>query len=152
MRCQPSWPAIVLAAIATLLGAAALILALIRPSASTPSSVTTSPTYTAADTSTAHQKLCDAYRLAARAVQIETNGASPERAGIAEVNGAMILGDAVGASPAIAPDDRDAAVALARAYNNLAAVASLNDNSRWQSALDDANAKDAAMKKVCGGS
>lgn len=64
----------------------------------------------------------------------------------------MTLKDAVDAYPAITSGDRAAAVALARAYNNLAAVASLNDSSLWQSALDDTNAKDAAMKKVCGGS
>lgn len=154
-RRQRSWPVIALATVAFLLGATALVVALIRPMKS-PSGTSTAtsvvPTYTAADADTAHQKLCHAYRLAARAVQIETNGASPERAGIAEVNGAMLLDDVVGAFPAIAPNDRAAAVALARAYNNLAAVASLNDNSRWQPAVDDANAKDAAMKKVCGGS
>lgn len=155
MRRQRAWPAIALAAIAILLGAAALVAAFVRPMKSSSGAITATsvvPSYTAADAYTAHQKLCEAYRLAARAVQIETNGTSPERAGIAEVNGAMMLDDVVGAFPAIAPDERAAAVALARAYNNLAAVASLNDNSLWQPAVDDANAKDAAMKKVCGGS
>ncbi|WP_244184816.1 hypothetical protein [Mycobacterium scrofulaceum] len=121
-----------------------------KPSAPGQPSATTAPTYTAADITAAHQKLCDAYRLAAHAVQIETNGTSPERAGIAEVNSAMILESAVNASPALGSSDRGAAVALARAYNNLAAVASLNDNLLWQPALNDANAKDTAMRKVCG--
>ncbi|WP_369807413.1 hypothetical protein [Mycobacterium sp. E3305] len=141
-----------MAAVATLLSIAALIVVLLRTSTTNASPVTTPPTFTAGETSAAHQKLCDSYRLVARAVQIETNGTSPERAGIAEVNGAMTLKDAVDAYPAITSGDRAAAVALARAYNNLAAVASLNDSSLWQSALDDTNAKDAAMKKVCGGS
>lgn len=104
-----TWPAIALASIAVLLGAVALVVAATRSTHnSTPSSPTTSaaPTYTAAEPAAAHKKLCDSYRLAARAVQIETNGTSPERAGIAEVNGAMILKDAVDASPAITPSDR----------------------------------------------
>lgn len=46
--------------------------------------------------------------------------------------------------------ERAAALALIGAYNNVAAVASLNDNSVWEPALDEANAKDADMKKVCG--
>ncbi len=150
-----TWPAVALAAVAVLLGGAALVVALTRPTggSSTVSSTTsTTPSYTAEQTAAAHQKLCDSYNLAARAVQIETHGPSPERAGIAEVNGAMMLERAVNAAPALTPNDRMAAVALADAYNKIAAIASLNDSSLWQPALDDANAKDAAMKKVCEGS
>lgn len=148
-----TWPAIALAAIAVVLGIAALVVALARPTnnQSTASSITpTTPSYSADQVATAHKKLCDAYNLAAHAVQIETHGPSPERAGIAEVNGAMMLERVVNATPAIMASERAAALALADAYNNIAAVASLNDNSAWQPALDDANAKDAAMKRVCG--
>lgn len=149
-----AWSAIILAAIAALLGAAALVVALTRPvgnSSTTSATSSTTPSYTAEQTVVAHQKLCDAYKLASRAVEIETHGPSPERAGIAEVNGAMMLERAVNAAPALSANDRATALALADAYNNIAAVASLNDNSRWQPALDDANARDAAMKSVCGG-
>lgn len=149
-RCR-MWPALATAAIASLLAVAALIVALVRPAASTSSATSTSSSYSVAEVAAAHQKLCDAYKLAARAVQIETHGTSPERAGIAEVNGAMILKEAVNGYPAITPNDRATAVELADAYNNIAAVASLSDNSAWQTALDDTNAKDAAMKKVCNG-
>lgn len=150
------WPtialsAIVMAVVATIVAVAALVMATTRSPASDSLPTTAVPTYSAAEVSAAHQKLCDAYKLAARAVQIETHGPSPERAGIAEVNGAMMLRRVVNAAPALTPSDHATALALADAYSNVAAVASLNDNLRWQAALDDANAKDAAMKEVCGG-
>lgn len=147
------WPAIALAALAVVLGVAAVIVALTRPTSNqspVSSATSTTPSFTADQTAAANKKLCDTYKLAARAVGIETHGPSPERAGIAEVNGAMMLERVVNATPAIAPSERAAALALIDAYNNIAAVASLNDNSVWQPALDDANAKDAAMKKICG--
>jgi hypothetical protein len=115
------------------------------------SATSATPSFSADQIAAAHEKLCAVYNLAARAVQIETHGPSPERAGIAEVNGAVMLERVVNASPAMTSSDRVAAVALADAYSNVAAAASLNDNSLWQPALDDANVKDAVMKKVCGG-
>ena len=147
-----TWPAIALAAIAVLLGAAALIVALTRPVRGPAGSANTSvaPAYTAEETAAAHKRLCDVYKLAARAIEIETHGTSPERAGIATVNGAVLLEEALNAAPAVTSSDRAAAVALAEAYSNAASVASLGDNPAWQSAIDDVNAKDAAMKKVCG--
>lgn len=147
------WPAIAVAAIAVVIAAAALVVALTRPTSNQsagPSTTSTAPSFTADQTAAAHKQLCDTYKLAARAVGIETHGLSPERAGIAEVNGAMMLERVVNASPAMTASERAAALALIGAYNNIAAVASLNDNSAWQPALDDANAKDAAMQKVCG--
>lgn len=149
-----AWPAITLAAIALVLGVAALVVALTRPAGSSSavsSATSTTPSYTADQTAAAHQKLCDAYKLAARAVQIETNGNSAERAGIATVNGAVLIEQALSGTPAVAADDRATAVALAGAYSNAAAVASLGDPAAWQSTIADVNAKDAAMKKVCGG-
>jgi hypothetical protein len=161
---NPSRPAsngrrnIVLAAIGVV-AVAALVVGIIALTRSTstpgaghsPAPSPAAPAYTAAETAAAHQKLCDVYRLAAHAVQIETHGTSPERAGVAEVNGAMMLEQAVNANPAIAPGDRAAAIALAEAYNNIAAVASLGDDQAWQSALNDANAKDGRMKALCVG-
>jgi hypothetical protein len=58
-----------LAAIAVVLGIAALVVALTRPAGSSsavPSATSTPPSYIAEQTATAHQKLCDAYKLAAR--------------------------------------------------------------------------------------
>lgn len=141
---SPTWLSIPLATIATAIAVVALTVSLTRSS----SQPTT--TYPAEATASAHQTLCDAYHLAARAVQIETNGTSAERAGIAEVNGAMLLQQAANEAPALTSGDRSAAIALAHSYNNIAAVASLNEHSAWRSALDEANAKDAKMKKVCG--
>lgn len=54
----------------------------------------------------------------------------------------------------IGRDDRAAALALAESYSNVAVVSSLatgSDDPTWQASLSDANAKDAAMQKVCGG-
>ncbi|WP_396668945.1 hypothetical protein [Mycobacterium avium] len=153
-----TWPAVALAAVAVLLGGAALVVALTRPTggSSTASSTTsTTPSYTAEQTAAARQKLCDTYRLAARAVQIETNGKNSDRANLATVNGAVMLEEAVNANPAIAPGDRAAALALAESYSNVAATSSVatgSDDPAWQSALDNANNKNAAMKTVCGGS
>lgn len=149
------WPAVALAAVAVLLGGAALVVALTRPTggSSTVSSTTsTTPSYTAEQTAAAHQKLCDSYKLASRAVQIETNGSNQAFAGIATVNGAVMLEEAVNTNPGLPQSERAAALALAEAYSNVAATSSLagGQDPAWQSALDDANAKDAAMKKVCG--
>ncbi|BBY39833.1 hypothetical protein MMAN_39670 [Mycobacterium mantenii] len=53
--------------------------------------------------------------------------------------------------PVLTSSDRTTAVALANAYSNAAAEASLGDSAAWQSTVADVNAKDAAMKKLCGG-
>ena len=151
------WPlvalgAMVLALIATVVAVVALAFATSRSSGSSSVPTSTAPTYSAAEVSAAHQKLCDAYKLAARAVQIETNGTNQAFAGIATVNGAVMLENAVNTNRGLAPNERAAALALAEAYSNVAATSSLaaGQDPAWQSALTDANAKDGAMKKVCG--
>ncbi len=145
-----------MASVAALLGAAALIAALTRPTASGPAATvatTAAATYTAAETAAAHQKLCEVYKLAARAVQMDTHGDSPALAGVSLVNGAVMLEQAVDASPALPAGDRAAALALAEAFTNVNAMGSFGtrEDSEWQAALDDANAKDARMKAVCDG-
>lgn len=156
VRRSGTWLAIAVSAVAALLGAAALVVSLTRStdglSAVSPATTTTRAN-TAQETTSAHQKLCDAYKLAAQAVQIETNGTSQAFAGIATVNGAVMLEEAVNTNPGLGPTERAAALALAEAYSNVAATASLagGQDPAWQAALSDANAKDAAMKKVCGG-
>jgi hypothetical protein len=147
-----TWPAMAVAVVGVLLGAAGLIVALTRP---TPEPVkSTAPTYTAAEIAAAHQKLCDAYKLAARAVAVDTHGNNSERANIATVNGALILEEATVGNAAIAPGDRTTALALAESYSNAAAITSVvtgTEDPMWQSALHDVNAKDAELNKVCGG-
>nr|WP_082948192.1 hypothetical protein [Mycobacterium sp. 852014-52450_SCH5900713] len=151
-----TWPAIALASIAVLLGAVALVVAATRSTNdSAPGSPTTSaaPTYTAAESAAAHRKLCDIYNVAARAVQIDTNGDNPALAGVATANAALMLEQAVNAAPALASGDRVAALTLASAYTNATAMGSQlqRTDPAWQSVVDDVNAKDTAMKKVCGG-
>ncbi|WP_369827607.1 hypothetical protein [Mycobacterium sp. E2989] len=102
----------------------------------------------------AHKKLCDVYNVAARAVQIETNGDNPALSGVAVVNGALMLEHVVNTTPSISRGDRAAALTLAEAYSNSQATAASvqrRDDPVWQSTISDVNAKDAAMKKVCGG-
>lgn len=152
------WPAIALGAVviavaATTVAIVALVSATNRPPASGSTPTTSSPTYSSAEVSAAHQKLRDAYKLAARAVQIETDGENPALAGIATVNGALILEHALSTTPAIPLGDRTAAVALAEACSNAQATAATvrqRDDPLWQSTIGDVNAKDAATKKVCG--
>ncbi|OMB98076.1 hypothetical protein A5732_05425 [Mycobacterium colombiense] len=57
------------------------------------------------------------------------------------------------ANPVLDAEHRDAARALAVAYGTLTAKGSYGvaTDAQYQAALDDAIAKDAAMKKVCGG-
>lgn len=150
-----TWLAIALASVAILLGAVALVVAATRSTNDfTSGSPTTSaaPTYTAAESAAAHKKLCDLYRVAAHAVQIDTNGDNPALAGVATVNAALMLEQAVNSAPALARGDRAAALTLARAYTNATAMGSQlqRTDPAWQSVVDDVNAKDTAMKSLCG--
>ena len=147
-----TWLATALAAIAAVVAVAALIVALTRPTASRPSAATTVPTTTAAETAAAQRQLCDTYKLVARAVGVDTNGGDKALARIALTNAAVMLDNAA-ADPALDAKYRDAARALATAY--LAETAKSSDDvvteAEFQAALNDVIAKDAAMKKVCGG-
>ncbi|WP_231978449.1 hypothetical protein [Mycobacterium sp. E3298] len=64
----------------------------------------------------------------------------------------MMLYDAA-ANPALDAKYRDAARALATAYGNVSALGSkgVATDAEWRAVLDDANAKDAAMRSLCGG-
>ncbi len=151
--------AVALAAGTALLGTAALIVALIaltRPTTSGPAATvatTAAATYTAEETAAAHQKLCEVYTLAARAVQIQTHSDNQALGVAGAVNGALMLDQAVNAAPALTPGDRAAALALAEAYTNANAVGSYThrDDLASQAVIDDVIAKDARMKAVCGG-
>jgi hypothetical protein len=132
------------------LAVAALIVALTHSTHAASPAATTAPTYTAAETAAAQRQLCDTYTLAARAVQVETNGSDKALARIALTNAAAML-DIAAANPALDVTHRDAARALANAYRTTTALASGGTDAQWQASLDDGNSKDAVMKKVCGG-
>lgn len=102
--------------------------------------------------SAAHQKLCDAYKLAARSVQIDTNTDNRALAGAVSVNAAVVLEQTVSAAPAMSSDDRAAALALAAAYTKATAMGSAlqRDDPAFRSEVDDVNAKDAVMKNENG--
>jgi hypothetical protein len=143
-----TWAAIALAAIAVVVAVAALILAITRPKVMGPS--TTAPTYTAAETAAAQRQLCDTYKLVAQAVQVDTNANDRAIARITVTNGAAML-EIAAANPALDITHRDAARALANAYRTTIVVASGGTEAAWHASVEDGNAKDAAMKKVCVG-
>lgn len=76
------------------------------PAPAGPSAPSTSPTYLPDQSAAAHKQLCDAYVLAARAIQIDTDGDNPALAGLATVNGAALLEQVVISAPALPPEDR----------------------------------------------
>lgn len=148
------WPlvalgAMVLALVATVVAGVALVVATSRSSGSSTASTRAAPTYSAAEVAAAHQKLCDAYKLEARSVEIDTNGTDKAVARVALTNGAGMLSDAAEA-PALDAKDRDAARALATAYRTANALGSVATDAEYRTALDEIVAKDAAMRQRCG--
>lgn len=147
-----AWAATGLAAVAMVLAAAALVVAFTRsPSVTAPVS-SPAPKYTPAESATAQQQLCDVYQVQARTVRSDTAGTDEALARIAATNGAVMLYHAA-ANPALDAKYRDAARALATAYGNVSALGSkgVATDAEWRTVLDDANAKDAAMRSLCGG-
>ncbi|OBF04352.1 hypothetical protein [Mycobacterium sp. 852002-10029_SCH5224772] len=150
-RSRP-WLAIAVAVTAGL-AVAALAVALTRPTSSHSSiTTTTAPSYTPAQTAAAQQRLCDTYKLVARAVEVDTSGNDRALARIADTNGAVLLNMAAD-DPALDAYHRDTGRALATAYGTVTAKGNnvVASDADYQAALDDVIAKDAAMKKVCGG-
>lgn len=143
------WPAMAVGGVGVLLAAAGLIVALTRP---TPEPVAKAQTYTAAEIAAAHEKLCDRYTLQARTVRSDTSGSDESLARIAATDGAVMLYNAA-ANPALDAKYLDVARALASAYGNVSAMGSkgVASDAEWRAVLDDANAKDAVMRTVCGG-
>lgn len=151
------WPAIalgaiVLAVVATVVAVVALNAATTRSPASSTTATATTPTHTPAEVSAAQRQLCDTYQLAAKAVQVDTNGTDKALARIATTNSAVMLENAA-ASPALDNKYRDAARTLAAAYLNATAMSTTDvaNDAQWQAAIDDVIAKDGVMKKLCGG-
>lgn len=149
-RSRP-WLAIAVAFTAAV-ATAALILALTRPTGTNTSTSVTTPTPGPAEIAAAQQQLCDVYKLAAQAAQVDTAGTDKALARISTTNGALLL-DMAAANPALDAKHREAAHSLAMAYGTLTAKGSAGvaTDAEYQAALDDAIAKDAAMKKVCSG-
>ncbi|WP_369829880.1 hypothetical protein [Mycobacterium sp. ACS4054] len=131
---------------------AALIVALTRPTGARSSVTTATRTYTATEIAAAQRQLCDTYKLAAHAVQVDTAGTDKALARIATTNGALML-DMAASNPALDANYRDPARALEAANLTVTAKSSYGVASEadFQSALDTVIAKDAAMKKVCSG-
>ncbi len=144
----PRWPLVVLTVgmfTSTALSAGALAVALTRRAAPEPTH------YTAAQQSEAAVRLCERYRLASTAVNIETNGPDVALARISATNGAVIL-EMAAADPALDAKYRDAALALAHTYEDLTAVGTKKppDDPDGQKTIDDSNAKYRVMRSLCG--
>lgn len=145
--------AVALGALAILLAATALIVTLMHSNQRTTTPTTTSThTHTAAEIAAADRQLCDTYKLAARAVEIDTGGGDRALARIATTNGAVMLDNAA-ADTALDAKYRDAARSLAAAYGKLTAMSNnvVATDMQYQAALDDITAKDAVMRNACGG-
>ncbi|MCV7087467.1 hypothetical protein [Mycolicibacter hiberniae] len=109
-------------------------------------------TYSTGERAAAKVQFCERYRLAVRASQIDTApGGEIALARIAMVNGAQILETAV-ADPSLDASLRDAGQALALSFQTQAALASIETgmSATWQQIVDDTNAKDRAVKALCG--
>lgn len=131
---------------------AALVVALTRKSDPRASIVSVMPTPTAAELAAAQHRLCGAYSIAAKAVQVDTNGSDKAFARIALTNSAVLLYNASQDS-ALDAEHRSAAQALATAYliDTAKSSGDAATEAEFRSAVDDVNPKDAAMKKICGG-
>lgn len=108
------------------------------------------PTYNTAEKSAAQERLCDQYKLASQAAHVETAlDGDVALARISMINGALIL-ESAAADPALATNFRDAARALADAYQTMAATGSLGNDEEYRATVDATNAKVGAMKDLCG--
>ncbi|OBH18136.1 hypothetical protein A5710_04335 [Mycolicibacter sinensis] len=141
-----NWLTATLAAVAVVLAAVALIVALTRSGSGS------SATYTAAEKAEAKRDLCEKYKLAARAMHIETS--TPDNTALARIamsNGALIL-ETAAANPALDAKQRDAARALAATYQTTAAIGTTGMATREQynESVDDMNVKDRVMQGLCG--
>lgn len=148
-RSRP-WSAISLV-LTAVVAVAALLIALMRPASDKPIASSLAPTYSAADVAAAQKQLCDTYQLLARAVEVDSNGTGKALARIADTNGAAMLN--IASAAALNANHRDAARALAMAYGTVTAMGNniVASDADYRTAVGDVVAKDAAMKKVCGG-
>lgn len=135
-----------LALLAVALATAALIVSIIRSEAGS------STDYTSAQRTAAKTQLCDRYKVAARAVSIETapNG-DIAFARISMINAALVL-DSAATDPALDSKYRDAARALAVTYQTTAAIGTkgMATTEGFREAVDDSNAKELVLKDLCG--
>ncbi|MEO6794972.1 MAG: hypothetical protein ABI253_07745 [Mycobacterium sp.] len=142
-------PVVALTALTALLAVAALIVSV---AALNKSAGSATPAYTAAQKAAAETQLCDRYKLAGGAMHIATSAPDGDVA-IARVsltNGAVIL-ETAAASPVLDSKYRDAARALATAYQTQLAMGLTATTEQYQSAMDDTNAKDRVMQDLFGG-
>lgn len=135
-----------LAVVGVVLAMAALIVALVALSRAA-----STPAYSAAEKAAAQANLCSRYRLAANAARVDTTSSEAALARISTTNGALML-ETAAANPALDGQFREAALALATAYQTMTAKGTqgVADDTQRQAALDDALAKDRVLRELCG--
>lgn len=154
---SPPWPAppttqrrqrsaLVFAALGALLGTASMILAIVALNRAP-----ASPSYSTAQKTAAKTDLCGQFKPVMDAVHIETNGPDPGFGRISLVNGALIL-ETAASNAALESTYRDAANAVVQAYESLVVESSSGraGDSRFDSAVDAVNAKERALRELCG--
>lgn len=139
-----TWPAVILAVLATLLAVAAVIVVQNHKRSQT-------PTYTAAQSAEAKGELCHQYELAMSSVRVETN--LPNNVALARISldNASSMLEIAAANPALAANYRDAAAALAAAMRKQTAMGTRGSDPADFAAIDDTNAKISVMKSLCNG-
>ena len=108
------------------------------------------PTYTAAEHDAADARLCSRFRLASSVTHVETNGGGPALASIALTNGAVMLQTAAN-DPAVSQGYRDAALALATAYQDLTAKGSVlrRESTEADTLVAEVNDKEHTLQQLC---
>lgn len=146
------WLAILISVTAAV-AVGALIIALTRPTSPQKSATSTPPAHSTAESLAAERRPCETYKVAAQSVQVDTNGSDKAFARIALTNSAVLLFTASN-DPARNEQHRNAAQALATAYLMDTGKSSEGaaTGAEFQVAVAEVNAKDAAMKRACGGS
>ncbi|PQM51286.1 MULTISPECIES: hypothetical protein [Mycolicibacter] len=135
-----------LAAIAALLAVAALIVGIVALTRPAPS-----PRYSDAQRNAAQAELCSTYKLASKAMNIATNVPDGDVAvaRLSLTNGALMLLTAA-SDPALETKYRDAARALANAYQTQSAKGITATSEQYQKAMADTNSKTLVMIGLCG--
>jgi hypothetical protein len=144
-----TWPAVTLACLAVVLAAAALIVSLTRPT-SQQGGPPPAPSFTTADTTSAKEKMCDAFTVAAQAVRLDS-ARDPVLGRLALINGAGMLDAA--RTPALPADLTAKAADLASTYRAAAAATASSapgsDDPGWKSSAAAVEDATTALKSAC---
>ncbi|MGD9622225.1 MAG: hypothetical protein AB7G47_19555 [Mycolicibacterium sp.] len=143
-------------AIVGLIASAALVVGIVALSQgpATPTTGPSAPAFTQDQIAAAKADLCSTWSLASAAIKVETNHSNdPALARVALTNSASMMEAAVADHPALTRDDRDTALAVARASRRVAAISSTAavGTPDFNAAIDAGNSASNAMQSRCAG-